>query len=88
MNTYQKKYIRNWFIAIFTIAFIAINVWALITGVVAVKIIWAGVLVILGGWCLAACVYGFIVLADKAMYACKNIRKTDLNCKYVVYEED
>ena len=29
-----------------------------------------------------------IVLADKAMYACKNIRKTDLNCKYIVYEED
>ena len=60
MNTYQKKYIRNWFIAIFTIVFIAINAWALITGIVAVKIIWAGVLVLLGGWCVIACIYGFI----------------------------
>lgn len=60
MNTYQRKYIRNWFIAIFTIVFIAINAWALITGIVAVKIIWAGVLVLLGGWCVVACIYGFL----------------------------
>ena len=60
MNTYQKKYIRNWLIAIFIIAFIAINAWALITGIVAVKIIWAGVLVLLGGWGVAACIYGFL----------------------------
>ena len=60
MNTYQKKYIRNWLIAISIIAFAIFNVWALITGVVAVKILWAGVLVLLCGWCLAACVYGFI----------------------------
>ena len=60
MNTYQRKYIRNWLIAIFTIVFIAINAWALITGVVAVKIVWAGVLVILGSWAVCACIYGFI----------------------------
>ena len=60
MNTYQKRYIRNWLIAIFTIAFVAINVWALITGIAAVKILWAGVLVLIGGWFLVACVYGFI----------------------------
>lgn len=28
-----------------------------------------------------------MVLADKAMYACKNIRKTDPNCKYIIYED-
>ena len=60
MNTYQKKYIRNWFIAIFTIAFIAVNAWALITGIVAVKIVWAGVLVILCGWVVCACLYVFL----------------------------
>lgn len=60
MNTYQKKYIRNWLIAIFVILFAVFNIWALITGVVAIKIIWAGALVILGAWALFACIYGFI----------------------------
>ena len=48
MNIYQKKYIRNWLIAISIIAFAILNGWALITGVVAVKILWMGVLVALG----------------------------------------
>ena len=60
MNTYQKKYIRNWLIAISIIAFVILNVWALITGIVAVKILWAGVLVILCAWCFVVCIYGFI----------------------------
>ena len=60
MNTYQKKYIRNWLIAISIIAFVILNVWALITGIVAVKILWAGVLVILCCWAVCACIYGFI----------------------------
>lgn len=60
MNTYQKKYIRNWLIAISVIAFAILNIWALITGVVAIKILWAGVLVVLGTWALCACIYGFI----------------------------
>ena len=28
-----------------------------------------------------------IVLADKAMYACKNLRRQQTACKYVIYEE-
>lgn len=60
MNTYQKKYIRNWLIAISIIIFAILNIWALITGIVAVKILWAGVLVILCAWCFVVCIYGFI----------------------------
>ena len=60
MNTYQKKYIRNWLIAIFIITFAVLNIWALITGIVAFKILWAGALVVLGAWALVACIYGFI----------------------------
>lgn len=60
MNTYQKKYIRNWCIALFVVLFAVFNIWALITGVVAVKIIWAGALVVLGAWALCTCIYGFV----------------------------
>ena len=60
MNIYQKKYIRNWLIAISIIAFVILNAWALITGIVAVKILWAGVLVALGSWAMCACLYGFL----------------------------
>ena len=60
MNIYQKKYIRNWLIAISIITFAIFNFWALITGVVAVKILWMGVLIILGSWAVCACLYGFL----------------------------
>lgn len=60
MNNYQKKYIRNWLIAVFAVLFAVFNIWALITGVVAVKIIWAGALVVLGVWALIVCAYGFV----------------------------
>jgi hypothetical protein len=60
MNTYQKKYIRNWLIAISIITFAILNAWALITGVVAVKILWAGILIISGSWAVCACLYGFL----------------------------
>ena len=80
MNTYQKKYIRNWLIAIFIIAFIAINAWALITGVVAVKIIWAGVLVLLGSFAGCACIYGFIaeqIYNFRLRGVCENDKELD-----------
>lgn len=60
MNIYQKKYIKNWLIAIFIIAFIALNFWALIAGVAAVKTVWLGVLVLFGVTMVCACIYGFI----------------------------
>lgn len=60
MNTYQKKYIRNWCIAVFIILFAAFNLWALFTGIVAVKLVWAGALVILSIWTVVAVVYWFI----------------------------
>ena len=59
MNTYQKKYIRNWLIAISIITFAILNFWALIGGVAAVKILWTGVLIIFGAWMVCACFYEF-----------------------------
>lgn len=59
MNTYQKKYIRNWLIAISIIAFAILNIWALIVGVAAVKILWTGVLIIVGVVAVCACFYDF-----------------------------
>ena len=60
MNIYQKKYIRNWLIAISIIAFIALNFWALATGIEVVKLVWLGVILFLGIVCIFACIYGFI----------------------------
>ena len=60
MNTYQKKYIRNWLIAISIIAFIALNAWALIAGVAVIKAVWLSVLVLFGVVMVCACIYGFI----------------------------
>ena len=60
MNTYQKKYIRNWLITISIIAFIAINAWALIAGVAVIKAVWLGVLVLFSVVMVCACLYGFI----------------------------
>jgi hypothetical protein len=60
MNTYQKKYIRNWLIAIFIIAFIAFNAWALIADIAIVKTVWLGVLVLFGVVSVGACLYGFL----------------------------
>ena len=60
MNTYQKKYIRNWLIAVFVVLFAVFNIWALITGIVAVKMVWAFALVVLGAWAVCACAYGFL----------------------------
>lgn len=85
MNIYQKKYIRNWLIAISIIAFIALNIWALATGIEVVKAVWLGVFVLLGVVSIFACIYGFIaeqIYSFRLRGVCENDEELNFLCRY------